>query len=93
MKYDLRCRRDVSNGTHVVCICPQGEGRNTDEVPFGATCRGCVEGEVCAACRLNVCDKDTERTLWHTSIKMEIGICAQKQSHRLSHTTSHTFFY
>lgn len=21
---------------HVVCMCPQGEGKNTDEVPFAA---------------------------------------------------------
>lgn len=36
VRSDLLCREVVSNGRHVMCMCPRGEGRNTDKVPLAA---------------------------------------------------------
>lgn len=50
----------VSNGRRVVCMCPQGEGRNTDKVPFVAgvewMCWWVCATRLCLA----VCDKGRE---------------------------------
>lgn len=48
----------------VVCMCPQGEGRNTDKVPLTAGAEWMCLCAKCLLCGAWLCVIKTQRTLW-----------------------------
>ena len=82
----------MSNGRRVVCMCPQGEGRNTDKVLSSLEWSGCAH-----ECVLHggvwLCVIKTESALWKCTQELKWALAYVVRTtltHCLSHLHTHT---